>query len=306
MNKNLFQQLIALCFIVLTTVSCYNRNHVADAFGNFEATSEVIVSAEGNGKLLFFSVEEGMTLHRGDTVGLIDTTQLYLQKLQLKAGIAALHAQIPNIPPQLKALQDQLSAAEREKRRIENLLKNDAATTKQLDDVISSCTVLESQIAALKSSLNTQVQGLLAQIEPLQAQIDLIDNSIENCLITSPINGIVLTKYTNKFEFTATGKPLYKIADLTAMTLRVYISEDQLGKVHLGQTCEVHIDMPNGKLKTYTGLVAWVSNKSEFTPKMIQTKNERVNLVYAVKINVQNDGDVKIGMPGECSFSGFN
>jgi HlyD family secretion protein len=300
MNKRLLQ-IIALCFIALTVTSC-NRNHVADAYGNFEAANEVIISAEGTGKLLSFSIGEGMTLHKGDMVGLIDTTQLHLQKLQLKANIAALRAQIPNVPSQLKALQDQLSAAEREKRRVENLLKNDAATTKQLDDITSGCTVLESQITALKSSLNTQVQGLLAQIEPLQAQMNLIDNSIEKCLITNPIYGTILTKYANRFEFTAIGKPLYKIADLAVMTLRVYISEDQLGKVHIGETCEVRIDMPEGKLKTHVGIVSWVSDKSEFTPKMIQTKNERVNLVYAVKINIQNDSDIKIGMPGEVKF----
>jgi len=302
MNNKPFQQIITLCIIALIAVSCSNRNQVADAFGNFEAANEIIVSAEGIGKLLSFTVEEGSTLQKGDTVGLIDTTQLHLQKLQLKANIAALHAQIPNIPSQLKALQDQLTAAEREKRRIENLLKNGAATTKQLDDITSNCAVLESQITALKSSLKTQVQGILAQIDPLQAQINLIDNSIEKCMITNPIHGTVLTKYANRFEFTATGKPLYKISDITAMTLRVYISEDQLAKVHIGQTCEVRIDIPEGKLKTYTGTVSWVSDRSEFTPKMIQTKNERVNLVYAVKINVQNDGDIKIGMPGEVKF----
>jgi HlyD family secretion protein len=181
-------------------------------------------------------------------------------------------------------------------------LKNDAATTKQLDDVTSSCAVIEGQIAALKSSLNTQTQGLLAQEEPLRSQINVIDDLIEKCLITNPIDGVILTKYANCFELTATGKPLYKIADLTAMTLRVYLSEDQLGKVHIGQTCEVRMDMPDGKLKTYTGLVSWISDKSEFTPKMIQTKNERVNLVYAVKISIQNDGGIKIGMPGEVKF----
>ena len=293
---------ITLCIIVLITTSCSHKNNSADAYGNFEAINEIVISSEGNGKLLSFSVEEGMSLRKGDAIGLIDTTQLHLQKLQLKANIAALRAQMPNIPPQLKALQEQLLAAEREKRRIENLLKNDAATTKQLDDVTSSCAVIEGQIAALKSSLNTQTQGLLAQEEPLRSQINVIDDLIGKCLITNPIDGVILTKYANCFEFTATGKPLYKIADLTAMTLRVYLSEDQLGKVHIGQTCEVRMDMPDGKLKTYTGLVSWISDKSEFTPKMIQTKNERVNLVYAVKINVQNDGGIKIGMPGEVKF----
>ena len=293
---------IILCITVLITTSCSHKNNSADAYGNFEAVNEIVISSEGNGKLLSFSIEEGMSLRKGDAIGLIDTTQLHLQKLQLKANIAALRAQMPNIPPQLKALKEQLSAAEREKRRIENLLKNDAATTKQLDDVTSSCAVIEGQIAALKSSLNTQTQGLLAQEEPLRSQINVIDDLIEKCLITNPIDGVILTKYANCFEFTATGKPLYKIADLTAMTLRVYLSEDQLGKVHIGQTCEVRMDMPDGKLKTYTGLVSWISDKSEFTPKMIQTKNERVNLVYAVKISMQNDGGIKIGMPGEVKF----
>jgi HlyD family secretion protein len=301
MLKNLFLQTITLCIIVLTT-SCSHKNNSADAYGNFEAVNEIIISAEGNGKLLSFAVEEGMTLRKGDAVGLIDTTQLHLQKLQLQANIAALRAQTPDIPPQLKALQEQLSAAEREKRRVENLLKNDAATSKQLDDVTSNCTVIESQITALKSSLNTQLRGVLAQEEPLQAQINLLDNLIEKCFIINQIDGVILTKYANAFEFTATGKPLYKIADLTAMTLRVYLSEDQLGKVQIGQTCEVRMDMPDGKMKSYTGVVSWLSDKSEFTPKMIQTKNERVNLVYALKITVPNDGGIKIGMPGEVKF----
>lgn len=300
--KRIFFLYILVFGVLIVAPSCDRNKKNADAYGNFEATNEVIISAEGNGKLLEFNIEEGQELKVDEKVGLIDTTQLYYQKLQLKANIAALQAQAPNIPAQLRVLEDQLSAAEREKRRVENLVKKDAATQKQLDDVNSNYDVLKSQIDATRSSLGIQTQGLLAQMDPVKAQIRLTDDMIEKSMIVNPIDGTILTKYAQQHEFTATGKPLYKIADLNQMTLRVYISEDQLGSIKIGDKCIVAIDAPDGKLKEYEGTIAWVSDKSEFTPKMIQTKNERVNLVYAVKINVVNDGSVKIGMPAEVRF----
>lgn len=288
-----------LAGIALFSGGCKDKNNQADAFGNFEAANEVVISAEGNGKILEFDLAEGMNLKAGDKLGLIDTTQLYLQKLQLQANIAALRAQAPNIPTQLKVLEEQLSAVEREKRRTENLLKSGAATAKQLDDVNANYEVLLSQIDATRSSLGTQTQGLLAQIDPIKAQIKLIDDMIEKSVIINPVDGVVLTKYAQQFEFTGVGKPLYKIADLSKMTLRAYLSEDQLGSVKIGDPCTVSIDAPDGGLRDFEGKIVWVADKSEFTPKMIQTKNERVNLVYAIKIAVENDGAIKIGMPGE-------
>ncbi|MDR0363494.1 MAG: HlyD family efflux transporter periplasmic adaptor subunit [Bacteroidales bacterium] len=302
MNRIYFHYILALGILFISLTACNNNKNGADAYGNFEATNEVIISAEGNGKILEFNISEGEQLKSGDKLGVIDTTQLYLQKLQLQASIAALRVQAPNIPTQLKVIEDQLNATERERRRIENLVKSGAATTKQLDDINTSYNVLISQIDATRSSLSIQTQALLAQIDPLKEQIKLIDNMIEKSVIINPIDGVVLTKYAQQFEFTATGKPLYKIADLDKMTMRVYISEDQLSGIKIGDQCRVFIDAPNGALKEYSGVIAWVSDKSEFTPKMIQTKNERVNLVYAVKIEVINDGAIKIGMPGEVSF----
>ena len=293
---------LSLLTIVMLSVSCSNRNGKADAYGSFEA-EEIIVSAEGNGKILELKLEEGQILKANQYIGLIDTAQLYLQKQQLNAQLEGTLAQRTDIPKQLKALQEKLSGMMNEKKRLQSLLQSNAATNKQMDDLNTEIQVVRSQLDATRSNLNVQNKSVLAQIDGMQYQIASLENAIEKSLIHSPINGVVLKKYVNRHELISTGYPIFKIADISKMTLKVYVSGDQLSNIKIGKTCDVNIDKLNGKQKTYKGKITWISSESEFTPKMIQTKNERVNLVYAVKIRVDNDGDIKIGMPGDVIFN---
>ncbi len=294
-------------------VACQKSTPSADAYGNFEA-QELIVSAEGNGRLLAFTAEEGQTLNIGAVVGAIDSTQLQLRREQLQASIRAVTAKSPAIGAQLSvyerqiaSVQQQLATLNREKRRVENLLKSDAATPKQLDDLNSQIEAAQRQMdvigeqkSASNAALSTQKGGLLAEVLPLQKQIAQIDDQLAKCHVVNPIVGTVLTTYAEAGEVTAIGKPLYKIADLSSMIMRAYIAGEQLSNVKLGQTVTVSVDGPEGKMQEFQGKVTWISAKAEFTPKVIQTKNERVNLVYAVKIAVPNaNGVLKIGMPGE-------
>lgn len=287
--------------IVFLLFSCSNGNGKADAYGSFEA-EEIIVSAEGNGKILALTLEEGQLLKANQYLGYIDTAQLHLQKQQLKAQIEGTYAQRTDIPKQLKALQEKLSGMMNEKKRLESLLQSNAATNKQMDDLNTEIQVVRSQLDATRSNLNVQNKGVLSQIDAMEYQISSLENAIQKCLIHSPIDGTVLKKYINQYEFISTGRPIFKIADVSKMILKVYITEDQLSSLKLGGHCTVRIDKKDKELKTYKGNITWISSESEFTPKMIQTKNERVNLVYAVKISVKNDGDIKIGMPGEVVF----
>ena len=294
--------LIGSC-IALTTIlfSCSNGNGDFDATGTFES-EEVIVSSEAMGKLLKFEVEEGMILNEDQVVGLVDTTQLYLKKKQLESTIKSVLSKQPDIPTQLAAIQEQIATAEREKIRIENLVSSDAATTKQLDDINSQLDVLNKQYDATKSSLTITRQGMRSETLPLIAQVEQIQDQINKSIIRNPIDGTVLTRYAMQEEITSNGKALYKIADLSEMILRAYINGDQLGQVKLDQMVRVFVDKGDGKQKELEGKIYWVSSKSEFTPKTIQTKDERANLVYAIKVRVKNDGYLKIGMYGEIKF----
>lgn len=292
-------------FLFLSTLflfSCSNKNGKIDASGSFEA-NEIIVSAEGSGKIMDLKLEEGQTLTAGQYIGYIDTIQLFLQKQQLNAQIEATSAQMADVPKQVRALQEKLSGMMIEKKRLQSLLQSNAATNKQMDDLNTEIQVVRSQLDATRSNLNVQNKSILAQIDGMQYQIASLENAIEKSLIHSPINGVVLKKYVNRHELISTGYPIFKIADISKMTLKVYVSGDQLSSIKIGKTCDVNIDKLNGKQKTYKGKITWISSESEFTPKMIQTKNERVNLVYAVKIRVDNDGDIKIGMPGDVIFN---
>jgi len=292
-----------LCLLGLSTLlACKNNPDTADAYGNFEAT-ETLVSAEFHGKLLRLSVEEGSTLEAGVLVGEIDDTPLKLQKEVLEKSIAALRVGMPDIPVQLASLEQQWASAKKEEARIAQLLQAEAATSKQLDDIKTQRQVLERQIHALNSSLNIQTRSILSQTETLKAQILQIENDIQKCQLINPLAGTVLTKYVEAHELVAAGKPIYKIADLTKMTLRAFVSGHQLSQIKLGQNVSVRVDGPDNSYKTHAGKVVWVSDKAEFTPKMVQTKEQRVNLVYAIKIQVPNDGTLKIGMPGEVLFS---
>lgn len=294
--------LIGFC-TALTTIlfSCSNGNGDFDATGTFES-EEIIVSTEAMGKLIKFEIEEGMNLKQDQIVGVVDTTQLHLKKKQLESTIKAVLSKQPDIPTQLAAIQEQIATAEREKKRIENLVKQDAATTKQLDDINSQLDVLNKQYDATKSSLTITKQGIQSEALPLIAQVEQIQDQINKSIITNPIDGTVLTRYAMQDEITSNGKALYKIANLSEMILRAYINGDQLGQVKLDQKVKVYVDKGDGKQKELEGVIYWVSSKAEFTPKTIQTKDERANLVYAIKVRVKNDGFLKIGMYGEVKF----
>jgi len=297
------KRLLNIAFILAAAflIGCSNGNGDFDATGTFES-EEIIVSSEATGKLIKFDIEEGYEIKQNQIVGIVDTTQLHLKKKQLLSSITAVLSKQPDISAQLAALQQQIETAEIEKKRIENLVKLDAATTKQLDDINSQLEVLNKQYTAAKSSLTITKQGLQSETLPLIAQVEQIEDQIKKSYITNPIDGTVLTRYAKLDEITSNGKALYKIADLSGMTLRAYVDGDQLGQIKLGQKVKVYIDKGEGDQKEMSGEIYWVSSKAEFTPKTIQTKDERANLVYAIKVKVKNDGYLKIGMYGEVKF----
>ena len=297
------KRLLNIAFILAAAflIGCSNGNGDFDATGTFES-EEIIVSSEATGKLIKFDIEEGYEIKQNQIVGIVDTTQLHLKKKQLLSSITAVLSKQPDISAQLAALQQQIETAEIEKKRIENLVKLDAATTKQLDDINSQLEVLNKQYTAAKSSLTITKQGLQSETLPLIAQVEQIEDQIKKSYITNPIDGTVLTRYAKLDEITSNGKALYKIADLSGMTLRAYVDGDQLGQIKLGQKVKVYIDKGEGDQKEMSGEIYWVSSKAEFTPKTIQTKDERANLVYAIKVKVINDGYLKIGMYGEVKF----
>lgn len=286
--------------ISLWLISC-KEEVKSDAYGNFEAI-EVIVSTESNGKLLNFKLEEGDILNTNDTVGYIDPTQLNFQQQQLTASIQALKAQVQNIQTQLDVLYEQRKNILREKARIEALLKDDAATKKQWDDINGELQVVEKRIVATKEQLQTANNAVLAQINPIKEQIKSVQDKLAKSIVINPIKGEVLTKYVEEDEVVSYGRPLYSIADLSEMILRIYVSGEQLPYLHLGQQVQVLIDKSETENRSLQGRVSWVSSRAEFTPKIIQTKKERVSMVYAVKVIVKNDGSLKIGMPGEVNF----
>ncbi|MFZ1808499.1 MAG: HlyD family efflux transporter periplasmic adaptor subunit [Cyclobacteriaceae bacterium] len=280
---------------------CSSGENEFDATGNFEA-DEVIVSSEAAGKILQLHIEEGQTLKKGEAIGYVDTLQLHLKKKQLQSSVKAVLARQPNVVTQLATVQEQIEATKREKKRFENLLEDDAATQKQVDDLSAQLALLQKQYNALQSSLGTTTQSLRSETVPLTIQVEQIEDQIKKSIITNPIAGTVLTKYAEESEVTGPGKALYKIADLSSITLRAYISGDQLSAVKLGQKVKVLVDDLETESKSYEGEITWIADKAEFTPKTIQTKEERANLVYALKVKVKNDGFLKIGMYGELIF----
>lgn len=280
---------------------CRNRGTESDASGTFEAT-EVIVSAEANGKLLALNIEEGQALKRGEQIGMIDSTALYLTKLQLMQNQKAILAGRQDVKTQLESLRKELTNAMADQKRIENLVKGQVASQKQLDDANLRIDVLKAKIDAQENLLNTGNTALTEQSRTIAAQLNVIEDQLRRCRIINPVEGTVLTKYSESYEMTGVGKPLYKVADLSQMILRAYISNDQQSSVKIGQKVSVLVDDGDKSMRTYEGVVQWINDKAEFTPKTIQTKEERANLVYAVKIAVKNDGLVKIGMYGEVKF----
>ena len=284
---------IIIALVIVGLTACNSNEDKADGYGNFEAT-EVTISAEANGKIEFLNIEEGVVLEPNAAIGLIDTIQLYLNKEQLLAAKTTIFSKSKNVQSQTNVLQEQLKTTLIEQKRVQNMFTENAATKRQVDEVEGKVNVLQEQI----KSVRTQDAPIINEAKSIDVQIAKINDQIEKSKITNPIKGTVLAKYAEPNEITAFGKPLYKIADISEMTLRVYVSETQLSNIKVGQQVTVKIDTEN-EMKSYPGTVSWIASSAEFTPKIIQTKEERVNLVYAVKVSVKNDGGLKIGMPAE-------
>lgn len=282
-----------LGFAILTLISCGQSNGKADGYGNFEAT-EITVSAENNGKLMLFDVQEGNKLQQNTFVGYIDTIPLALKREQLLVSKDVVSSKSKGVLSQIAVLKAKLKTANTNKERTENLIRDNAGTQKQLDDILGEIDVINQQIR----SVEIQNAPVVNELKSIDVQLKQIEDQIEKCKIVNPITGTVLTKYTEPNEITAFGKPLYKIADLEHMELRVYVSETQFTNLKIGEEVTVKID-DKDDMKGYPGTITWIASEAEFTPKIIQTKEERVALVYAVKVTVKNDGSLKIGMPAE-------
>ena len=289
----LHKSILGLGIITTTILGCSNSNGKADGYGNFEAT-EVTVAIGTNGKLLQFDVNEGDQLKKDAFVGYVDTVQLDLKRQQLKISKAVISAKSRGILSQIDVIDAKLKTATTNKTRIENLIKDNAGTQKQLDDINGEIDVLKQQ----KQSIEIQNAPTINEIKSIDVQIAEINDQIHKSKIINPIDGTVLEKYVEPMEMISFGKPLYKIADLSNMTLRVYVSEKQLPDIKIGQEVTIKIDSQDG-MKSYPGTISWIASEAEFTPKIIQTKEERVSLVYAVKVRIKNDGSLKIGMPAE-------
>jgi HlyD family secretion protein len=289
------KRLIPIIFLSILT-ACSGNKKAADAYGNFEA-DETLISAETAGKIIDILVNEGDIVKAGQTLTVVDTVNLSLQRAQLEAQKVSVEAQRNVIEAQMAVSDQQIANIIIDKKRIENMLKDGAATQKQLDDINGQIDLVRKQ----KQTNESQLESVQKQVEAAQAQIAVLNDRIQNSIITAPINGTILEKYIEKGELSVAGKNLFKMADISTLTLRVYISETQLSQVKLGQQVTVRIDYGKDS-KEFPGKVDWISSQAEFTPKTIQTKEERVKLVYAVKIRVQNDGTLKIGMPGEVIF----
>ncbi|MCK5067162.1 MAG: efflux RND transporter periplasmic adaptor subunit [Bacteroidales bacterium] len=285
-----------LPFLLLFLAACSKHEEVADAYGNFEAI-EVMVSAESQGRVVAFEPEEGATLLEDQVSVVIDTTQHYLKKIQLESGFASLGTRIQTLDAQITASRVRMNNLEREKQRIDKLVEGGAATSQQQDDMNGQIALLEAQILATES----QKSSVYAERKTLEVQIRQVEDQILKCAIRNPINGILLTKYKEEGEIAAPGQPLYKVANLDELILRAYVSGNQLSSVIVGKEVRVRFDVQEG-MEEITGMVSWISPRAEFTPKIIQTREERVNLVYAIKVMVSNDGSLKIGMPGEVIF----
>jgi HlyD family secretion protein len=288
-----------LIFIsVLSAVGCRTRTEVADAYGNFEA-AEVIISAETNGRIIQFDTREGSLIEKGSELALIDTTMFYLQKGEIDAGIKSIRTRIGTIIAQNDIINQQIENIKVNISRIEKMLKDDAATLKQLDDLTGQEAIFQKQIAAN----NTQKTSVAAELSVYDSKKATLNEQLKRCSVKSPLSGTLIEKYSEAGEITAAGKPLAKITDLSVLKLKVYVSGAQLSKIKTGQQCTVRIDDGNKGYRSFTGTISYISEKAEFTPKIIQTKEERVTLVYAVNIDVNNDGSLKSGMPGEALFA---
>ncbi len=289
---------IITCVFLFELSACSDSNRSSDAYGNFEA-KETIISAEANGILGQFAIEEGQVLNQNDTVGLIDTIPLYLKKKQIEAQKKTISSKIDNISAQINVLKEQKKNLEVEKNRLDKLLKDGAATDKQMDDVKGNISVIDKQI----ESVQTQNNSVKDEMTIYSSQIEQINDQIKKSFIINPMKGTVLEKYVEPHEMATQGKTLYKIANLNEMYLRAYVSGSQLSEIKVGQNVTILVDADKKTMKKSDGMISWISGQAEFTPKIIQTKEERVNMVYAIKVLVKNDGVYKIGMPGEVRFT---
>lgn len=288
---------LAYIAIAMLTASC-GSDREFDAQGTFEAT-EVIVSSESAGRILNFSIDEGATIEAGTELAVIDSLQLHLQRKQLLAQQTALLSSRPDVGKQVASLREQIAKQKRELQRVDNMLADGAAARKQRDDIEAQIKVLQGNMEALLSTLGKNTATINDNSAALEAQIAALDDRIAKCRVTAPVGGTVLVKYAEAGELATAGKPLVKIADLNAIYLRAYFTSSQLANIKLGDTVRVVADFGGDERYDYEGRIAWISSESEFTPKTIQTKDSRANLVYAAKIAVKNDGRIKIGLAGE-------
>lgn len=293
---------ILLFSFALALLACSGNENDFDATGTFEST-EIIVSSEANGKIMELNLQEGDRLEAGAMLGYVDSTQLYLRKKQLEAGLRSVGIRKPDIRKQIASLEQQIAVARSEQQRMENLVKAKAGNQKQVDDIVNNIKVLQKQLDAQYSTLHKTTGGADAEAESIVYQIMQLDDQLQKSRIVNPKSGTVLMKYAEPGEVTAAGKPLYKIADTDLLYLRAYPTAEQLTKLKIGGGVRVFVDFGEKEQREYLGTLTWISEKSEFTPKGIQTKDERANLVYAVKIAVKNDGYLKIGQYGEVRFN---
>lgn len=294
---------ISFFLLALTLAACQSEAPLSDAYGNFEATT-ILISAEANGQLTSFLVKEGQQVKEGQFIGLVDTTLLHLQREQVRAQIGTLPAKLQNSLAEIEVLDRQQDNLERERDRVARLVEKKAATPKQLDDLNGELTVIKQRIQAVRSNTNTANGAILAEKQPMLAQIALLDEQIRRAYLYSPASGTVLTKMAEPGEMVGIGSPLFRLGQLDTMRLRAYTSSNQLENVSLGQKVEVLIDEGQEAYRQLSGTISWIADQAEFTPKTIQTKEDRVNLVYAFEVLVPNpEGKLKIGMPAEVNFA---
>ena len=294
MNTN---KITLVAIIATILASCSKNNGNFDASGNFEAT-EIIISSQATGRIMEFNLEEGSVLEANKQVGYVDTVQLHLKKVQLQASLKAVDSRLYNVSKQIASINQQISKQKTELQRYENLVQSNAANQKQVDDINAQILLLQKQLAAQTETLENSNRSISGESAAMVAQIKQIEDLINKSIIYSPIKGTVLSKYAERGEVTTQGKALFKIADIENMFLRAYITSDQISQIKIGQSVTVFADFGEKNMKEYSGTVTWISDKAEFTPKTIQTRNERANLVYAIKIAIKNDGYIKIGMYG--------
>jgi HlyD family secretion protein len=290
---------VIFIFLVASLVACDHRGELSDAYGNFEV-DDVIVSAEATGKLLKSEIEEADEVSKNEELALVDTIQYVLQLNQLEAQKASVQSKITGVNAQIASYEQQKANVQVNYKRVVNLVKDGAATVQQKDDLEGQLKLIDKQIDAAK----TQIVFIAKEQQVLDAQGDLLKVQLSKCRVMSPINGVVLNKYVKEGEMAVAGKPLFKVADLSVLKLHCYISGDQLSLARLGDKVKVIFDSGKNAMETIEGTVSWISDEAEFSPKIIQTKKERVKLVYAMKVNVANDGRLKVGMPGEVRFDG--